>query len=133
MLSGINWLAVVVAATVGFGVGAVWFGPLFGKAWMTELDKKPQELGHPAKAMGLTAVTTLVSAAALAFVFDLVGVGNWVGGLIWGLSVGVFFVGTSSYSDGLFMGTPNKLTMINIGHRIVYFAVMGAILGAWPA
>lgn len=133
MLSGINWLAVVVAAVVGFGVGAVWFGPLFGKAWMKALDKKPEELGSPAKAMGLTAVTTLVTAAVLAYLFDVLGVGSWVGGLIWGISVGAFFVGTSIYSDGLFMGTPNTLAMINIGHRIVYFAVMGAVLGAWPA
>jgi hypothetical protein len=133
MLSGINWLAVVVAAVVGFGVGAVWFGPLFGKAWMKALDKKPEELGSPAKAMGLTAVTTLVTAAALAYLFDVLGVGSWVGGSIGGISVGAFFVGTSIYSDGLFMGTPNKLAMINIGHRIVYFAVMGAVLGAWPS
>ncbi len=133
MLSGINWLAVVVAAAVGFGVGAVWFGPLFGKAWMKALDKKPEELGHPAKAMGLTAVTTLITAAVLAYVLDMVGAGNWMDGLMWGLSIGVFFVGTSSYSDGLFMGIPNKLAMINIGHRIVCFAVMGTILGAWSA
>ena len=72
MLSGINWLAVVVAAAVGFGVGAVWFGPLFGKVWMKALDKKPEELGHPAKAMGLTAVTTLITAAVLADVLDVV-------------------------------------------------------------
>jgi len=132
MLSGINWLAVVVAAAVGFGVGAIWFGPLFGKAWMEATNKKPEELGHPAKAMSLTAVTTLITAAVLAYVLDVVGVATWMGGAMWGLSIGTFFVGTSSFSDGLFMGTPNKLSMINIGHRIVYFGVMGAILGAWP-
>ena len=132
MLSGINWLAVVVAAAVGFGAGAIWFGPLFGKAWMEATNKKLEDLGHPTKAMGLTAVTTLVTSAVLAYLFDVLGVASWVAGLAWGLTVGVFFVGTSSYSDALFMGLPNKLVMINIGHRIVYFGVMGLILGAWP-
>lgn len=132
MLSGINWLAVITAAAAGFGVGGIWFGPLFGKAWMKATGKEPGDLGSPVKSMSLTAVTTLITAAVLAYVLDAVGVATWAGGLMWGLSIGTFFVGTSSFSDGLFMGTPNKLSMINIGHRIVYFGVMGAILGAWP-
>ena len=133
MLSGINWLAVVVAAVTGFVVGAIWFGPLFGKAWMQAMDRKPEELGHPAKAMGLTAVTTLITAIALAWFLDALGVATWLGGMSWGIAIGVFFVGTSNWSDGLFMGTPNALLLINIAHRVVYLAVMGAILGAWPA
>ncbi len=132
MLSGINWLAVITAAAVGFGVGAIWFGPLFGTAWMKATNKEPVDLGHPGKAMGLTAVTTLVTCAVLAYLFDVLGIASWVAGLAWGMTVGAFFVGTSSFSDGLFIGLPNKLSMINIGHRIVYFSVMGAILGAWP-
>ncbi|MCH7574095.1 MAG: DUF1761 domain-containing protein [Candidatus Marinimicrobia bacterium] len=30
----INYLAVLVAAAIEFGLGALWFGPLFGKPWM---------------------------------------------------------------------------------------------------
>ena len=29
-----HWLAILVAAVAGFAVGGVWYGPLFGKAWM---------------------------------------------------------------------------------------------------
>lgn len=132
MLSGINWLAVLVAAVLSFGVGAVWFGPFFGKAWMEEVNKTPEELGSPTKAMSLSAVTTLITAIALAYVFDVVGVGNWMDGVLWGLSIGLFFVGTSMYSDSLFHGASTRLATITIGHRVVYFTVMGAVLGAWP-
>ena len=30
----IHWLAMIAAAVAGFAVGGIWYGPLFGKAWM---------------------------------------------------------------------------------------------------
>lgn len=30
----INWLAVIVAALVYFALGAIWYGPIFGEAWV---------------------------------------------------------------------------------------------------
>ncbi len=32
--AGITWLAVIVAALASFPLGMLWYGPLFGKAWM---------------------------------------------------------------------------------------------------
>ena len=29
-----SWLAVILATFVYFGLGAIWYGPLFGEAWM---------------------------------------------------------------------------------------------------
>lgn len=47
MFSDLNHLAIVVSAVTYFGLGSVWFGPLFGKQWLklvgltvTEEDKK---------------------------------------------------------------------------------------------
>lgn len=47
MLSDLNYLAIVISSVIYFGLGAVWFGPLFGKQWLrlvglslTEEDKK---------------------------------------------------------------------------------------------
>ncbi|MFN3237701.1 MAG: DUF1761 domain-containing protein [Pseudomonadales bacterium] len=34
--SAINWLSVLGAAVSAFVVGGLWYGPLFGKAWMAE-------------------------------------------------------------------------------------------------
>ena len=31
-----NLLAILVAAATGFLIGGLWYGPLFGKAWMAE-------------------------------------------------------------------------------------------------
>lgn len=46
----INWLAVLAASLVGFIIGAIWYGPLFGKAWMkivglTEKDSANAYMG----------------------------------------------------------------------------------------
>lgn len=47
MFSDLNFLAIAVSAVTYFGLGSVWFGPLFGKQWLklvgltvTEEDKK---------------------------------------------------------------------------------------------
>ncbi len=47
MFSDLNYLAIVVSAVTYFGLGSVWFGPLFGEQWLklveltvTEEDKK---------------------------------------------------------------------------------------------
>ena len=39
----INWYAIIAATLVGFAVGFVWYGPLFGKAWMKEIGLTEEE------------------------------------------------------------------------------------------
>jgi hypothetical protein len=36
IMENINWIAFVVAALSTLVVGFLWYGPLFGKAWMKE-------------------------------------------------------------------------------------------------
>ena len=54
----INWLAVGAATLVGFVIGFLWYGPLFGKVWMKEagLTEEDVQNGNMAKIFGLTAV-----------------------------------------------------------------------------
>ena len=35
-MANANLLAILVAAATGFLIGGLWYGPLFGKAWMAE-------------------------------------------------------------------------------------------------
>lgn len=35
-MEDINWLALVVASILPLATGFLWYGPLFGKAWMQE-------------------------------------------------------------------------------------------------
>ena len=40
----VNWISVLGAAIVGMGLGALWYGPLFGNAWMRSLGMDPLTL-----------------------------------------------------------------------------------------
>ena len=132
-LSRINWIAVLIATVLGFGVGAIWFNmKVFGNAWMTDLGKKREDFTNsPAQTMGVSFVTTLLTAIGVAWLIRLLGAYSFMGGIKVGLLVGVAFVATSYLSDGLFENRKTRLIAITAAHRIVMFVVMGAILGRW--
>ena len=45
----INWIAVVIGSVFNMILGALWYGPLFGKLWLRLIDKKREEMqGSPA-------------------------------------------------------------------------------------
>ncbi len=129
-LAHINWLAVVVAALVAFIIGGVWYGPLFGKAWMrlTGLTKDTPGQNPMALTFGLSAVLNLVIAISLAM---FIGGGDLAFGTFAGLMAGLTFVAMAFGVVYLFESRPLKLWLINAGYQVVVFTAMGAILGAW--
>ena len=34
----LNWLAIVACVVVSLAIGALWYGPLFGKRWLREMS-----------------------------------------------------------------------------------------------
>ena len=58
---GMNFYAILVAAISTLLVGFVWYGPLFGKAWMAETGFTEEELkkGSMVKIFGLTFVFSI--------------------------------------------------------------------------
>jgi hypothetical protein len=128
----VNWLSVFVAALSGFAIGSLWYGPVFGKAWM-------RLSGHvPGKASGSDMAMTYGGAYVLNFIAALgiatVSVGHT--GVMFALHVGLmgafFFVATALGVIYLFEQRPFQLWLINAGYQIVNFSAMGAIIGAWP-
>ena len=63
----INWLSVLVAAISSFLVGGIWYGPLFGKAWMVEFGFKEEDLKERSipKTFGLSLVLAFIAALIL--------------------------------------------------------------------
>ena len=39
-----NWVAIVIAAIAQFIIGWVWYGPLFGKTWMSMMGMSQQSM-----------------------------------------------------------------------------------------
>lgn len=131
-LSEINYLAVLVAAIVGFGIGAVWYAPpVLGKTWMALTGRTPDKTKGEAVAppMIMAFVATLISVFVLAL---FIGEGASVGsGALAGLLAGVGIASMAIIVNGLFEARPTTLMAINSGYQILVLTAAGAILGAW--
>jgi len=129
----VSLLATLVATVAGFVLGALWYGPLFGKTWMAAGGFTREELQrnvNPAVAYGLTFVLGLVAS----FVFGMflgphpslaLGVGA-------GASAGICWVATSIATNYLFEGRRAALIFVNGGYHAVRFTLIGlsfALLG----
>lgn len=131
-LNQLNWLAVVVSAVAAFAVGAVWYSKaLFLEPWMkgAKLTKKDVENPNMLKTMGGGAVSVLVSAVALAVVYDVLALNGLMDGLMLGVLVAVGFVVSNKLMHDLFEMKPNSYTLITLSGDVVALGVMGAVLG----
>lgn len=127
----LNWLAIFVAALSSFLIGGVWYGPIFGKAWMKENNFTEDQLKQ--RNMGL--VFGLSFALALFAAFNLA--------MFIGPEADIAFGGTAGFLAGLgwvatmvgihylFEMRSFKLFFINAGYSTVALTVMGLILGVW--
>ena len=126
----VNWLAVVVAALSGFALGGLWYGPLFGKAWMAAsgMTEERARSANMVRIYGLTLLLNIVAAVSLAM---FIGAGDLNFGLFAGFMTGLTFVSVGLGITYLFEQRPLRLWLINAGYQTLFFTVMGAILGAW--
>ena len=131
-LGSINGWAVLVAAVVGYAIGAVWYAPpVFGKRWLAALGKSKDQLGDPFKPMVVQFFLALVVAAVLAAVVVRFGAVTWIEGAAIGFVLSVGLVSTSLLTAWMFGGFDMKLYRLQVGCKVVQFTAMGAILGAW--
>jgi len=127
-----HWLAIILAALAGFLVGGLWYGPLFGKAWMkargiTEADARTANMPM---IFGTTFVLNLVAAFMLDHLYQTYDapVGLHHSLVIAGI-IGVGFIATSIGVNYLFSRMPRALFLIDAGYWITIYLVMGAIFG----
>lgn len=130
-LAEMNWLAILAATLAGFAIGGVWYGPLFGNAWLAALGKKLEDLEPTPMPYIISFVTSLITAFVLAMLILALGVNDVFGGLYLGIAVGVGFIATAMASDAAFCGWGLRLFLIQAGYRVTYSIVMGIILAVW--
>ena len=131
----VNYLAVLVAAVAAYGLGFLWYGPLFGKKWMqlmnlTDKDKEKAKQKGMVKAYVATFVTTLVTAYVLAWFVGYVEM-TPAGGAMTGALAWLGFLATSEIGMVFWENKPWALYALNTGHSLLSLVVMGAIVGAW--
>lgn len=136
-MSLINVWAVLVATLSTFLVGWIWYGPLFGKAWMSAAGITADETqqGNMAKIFGLAFIFELIMAFNLAMFLTgspeaaaQVDAGM---GAFYGFLTGFGWIFFAMAVNSLFEQKSWKYIVINGGYWTVTFTVMGLIIGAW--
>ena len=127
----LNWWAVLVATGAAFALGGLWYGPLFGKAWLQALGKAPEDIEPSPTPFIVSAVAAFATCVVVAALMRGLAITGWWQGGVFGLVTGSAFIAASMASDHAFCGFGWKLWAIQSGYRVAYAALMGAIIGAW--
>lgn len=128
----INHLAVITATILAFVLGGLWYGPLFGTAWMRESGVTPDVAakGNAGKIYGLAFVWTLVMAYNLAFFLGDPTI-ELAKGAMYGFATGFGWIAMGVFVIGLFERRSMTLMLINGGYMSVALTMMGTIIAAW--
>jgi MFS family permease len=130
----INWYSVLGASLVGFVVGALWYGPLFGDPWMRSLGMDP-EVVKKAPKKGMRQLFTIVFLLQWCMAFCLAAFFGpeitTVTGTLYGFLTGFAWVAFALTVNALFEQKRWSYIFINGSYWTVSFTVMGAILGTW--
>lgn len=128
----INHIAVFVCAVTSLVIGFLWWSPfLFQKPWQAEVSLSDEQLAkaNPAKTFGLTFLLAWLVSYNLAFFLGSPGT-TWQWGIAAALLAAVWVVAMFTII-ALFEQRAFRYIAINCGYVIVYFAVIGFILGIW--
>lgn len=129
-LSGISYVAVIVAGIVGWIIGGIWYArPVFGRRWLA-LSGVSEEQARKGAAGAFVAalILSIVVAFFLAIVVGLMGATTVVDGAIAGFLVWLGFLATAGASSVMFERRPAAQYGINTGYQAVHLVVMGIIL-----
>jgi hypothetical protein len=131
--AGINYGAVVVAAVLGWLIGAAWYRAL-ARPWMIALGKTRSELLAPSGQISLAPfaiafVAQLVMAWVLAGIVGHLGPVTALNGVISGLLAWLgFAITTLAVSHGFARHRP-MLTVIDGGHWLAVLLIQGSVIG----
>ena len=135
MLSEVNFLAIAVAAIAPLAIGAIWYGPLFGKLWLSAHGYTPEQLEEMKKGMGkaygLSFLCYLVMATVLSILIAWIGAVNVWTGLCMAFYCWLGFAATIGMTAHMFSDRRPAAYLIDVAYQLVYMLAMGAILGAW--
>lgn len=145
MAIDINWWAILVTVIVSFGLGNIWFGPLFGKYWMrVTMGMTPEECRNamtPAqkKKMWWSMIAMIIGAFLMNFTLlhnltfgsaylDLYGIAAGLQAAFWNW---LGFIATVTIGSVFFENRPWKFWFVLAGYYLVVLLINGMILASW--
>lgn len=142
----INYLAVVGAAVIAIVLGFLWYGPLFGRAWMKSMGMDMDEMKAKAKgdkkmqmammrSYGIMMLSSLVMAFVLAHSLYFASAVLQISGIPAAFQAAVWnwlgFIAPVSLGGVLWESKTWKWWAITSGYYLVSLFLMGSLLSYW--
>ncbi len=132
--AGMNYLAIIVAAIMGFAFGGLYYNVL-SKQWMTAIGLTKAKINKNSSSTPfiIAIVADLVMAWMLAGIVGHLGPGQVTvrNGIISGAFIWFGFIVTTISVNNAFGMRKPLLTVIDAGHWLGVLIVMGAIIGVF--
>ena len=127
-MANANLLAILAAAATGFLIGGLWYGPLFGKAWMAEHGFTEEQLrrSNMLKIYGLTFAFSVLSAVFLGHLLAFFDT-NTRSTLMISVGISLGYIIPAIGTNYLFSRRSGRLFAIDAGYWIVFYTVMGLV------
>ena len=132
-MSGVNFLAVIVAAFTAFVVSGLWYSPLlFGKQWLRLRGIAPDAVPkmRPPEVIG-EILRTIIIAGVLAHFVVVIGISGFCGALSLALWIWVGFYAMILVGSVLHDKVAWKLAAIHAGDGLVRIILMTIIISIW--
>lgn len=135
----INYAAIVVGAILAMAVGAIWYGPLFGKKWMEIVGVNPADLEARKKmqknAVPLYLLQFILTLFQVLVLAHLIADTTKVGGLerslwIWSAFVIPTLAGAVMWTNELGAQKWARF-LIQGGYQLTIFLLFGLLLQYW--
>jgi len=126
--------AVIVAAAVGFAIGALWYG-MFRRQWVansgvpTDASGAPSNGGNPITYLGAYICILLVS-GMMRHIFSMAEIDTMLKGLMAGGGIGLFIIAPWITLNNLFASRARCLCWIDGGYAAVACSAIGMVLVA---
>jgi hypothetical protein len=135
-LSSINYLAVLVTAVIFWVLGSVWFGALFGKSWMAELEKHGTKIEKPSTRImvlksTLTFLMNLLLVIGVGFFVHYMSLSTVIGAFKLGLLIGISFSFTTLLIAYTWENKSLKLLLLDFGYTFFGIIISSIILTLW--
>jgi hypothetical protein len=129
-LTSVNWLAVTLSTLAYFVLGALWFTPLFGRAWDRSLgiERKRGER-YPALYYVMPFVSSVLVSVATAVLVRAIGVEGLADAALLGLVVGIGYSAAVTFTNAVTPTTRHPLAFAAItGSYHVAGTVIAAVI-----
>lgn len=127
LFSELPWLAMGVSLVAAFVIGSLWYGPLFGKAWMKLVNIKNPDPSKMGRGIMIELLFTIVRVLTLGIAFTYIAPTTFLGHqllaclFLWG--AGLAIIGSKVAWEGISW----KLFFIDAGRLFVDLHVMALI------